>query len=181
MEYILFQLLSEEILHSNAISMIAQPLLCTPFSGTKKFRDSNGIYSKVHETQNKILFTCDTELLFTCIVSAEMLKSTKKVEYIGVHHHEKCTQNDIRVVQLSAFLKRTALLSKDSGLLLFKKAVADQFKGVCLPPEYKAKILEQIRNMRKYNKSKQKKIQVNVILAFNIFFEAFLISNSFFS
>lgn len=136
------------------------------FKGTKKFLDGSGmIYTKMHESLRKILLSCNND---NCVVSAEINKATKQVKYFGIHHHDKPTQNDIRVEQLSAHLKRVALDSRDSGLVLFKKAVAGDFKGICLPTDFKHKTLEQIRNIRKYNKAKQKKnTEVNIHYYFN--------------
>lgn len=127
------------------------------FLGTKKFRDADGnIYTKIHESQKKTFFACNND---GCSAHAHMNKQTDNVDYIGNHNHETPNQNDIRVLLLTTHLKSAALISKDSGLLLFKKAVAAEFKGISLQPDYKAKILESIRNIRKYDKSKAKRVQ----------------------
>lgn len=131
------------------------------FSGTEKYKDTGGfIYSILKNVSKKMLLICEGN---NCVVSAEINKDTNQVTYVGVHHHEQATQNNIRIAQLTAYLKSAARQSSDSGNKLFKEAIAKEFKDVLLPPEFKSKMLESIRNMRKYKSKKNKNSKVNEI------------------
>lgn len=124
----------------------------------KYYRDNSGfIYKKSGENPQTIYLDCLNAP--NCLAGGRFTKETGVFVQLATHSDEKPSENIVLKIQFEANLKnevRKVENAEISVLNLYKRAIV-MSEGIWLPINHKSIFLEKLRRIRKYEKEKAKK------------------------